>query len=123
MTHFARVQNGIVTEVIVIEPDMIDTGLWGPPEEWIQTSYNTYAGVHKQGGTPLRKNFAGIGYIYDSDLDAFIPPKVFDSWLLDELTCHWKAPVAYPQDGNTYLWNEANQDWEVSSIELISGEQ
>ena len=123
MTHFARVQDGIVTEVIVIEQDMIDTGLWGPPEEWVRTSYNTHAGVHRNGGIPLRKNFAGIGYTYDSDLDAFVPPKLFDSWILDEDTCQWKAPIAYPQDGNIYLWNEANQAWEISNIELASGEQ
>jgi hypothetical protein len=122
MSHFARVQNGIVTEVIVIEQDMIDTGLWGPPEEWIQTSYNTHAGVHTQGGTPLRKNYAGIGYAYDTELDAFIPPKFFDSWILDEDTCQWKAPIAYPNDGSAYLWNEVDQQWELSTIEPPIGE-
>jgi hypothetical protein len=123
MTHFARVQDGIVTEVIVIEQDMINTGLWGPPEEWIQTSYNTHAGTHRHGGTPLRKNYAGIGHTYDKDLDAFIPPKLFDSWILDETTCHWKAPVECPQDGNRYLWNEENQQWELSTIGPFSEEQ
>jgi hypothetical protein len=113
MTHFARVQDGLVTEVIVIEQEMIDTGLWGPPEEWIQTSYNTHGGVHAQGGTPLRKNFAGIGYSYDKDLDAFIPPKAFDSWILDETTCQWKAPINCPQDGNVYTWNEQDQQWDL----------
>jgi hypothetical protein len=122
MTHFARVQDGIVTEVIVIEQDMIDTGLWGPPEEWIQTSYNTRAGVHTQGGVPLRKNYAGIGFTYDPELDAFIPPKIFDSWALDETTGMWKAPIEYPQDGNVYLWNEEEQQWELSTIEPLTEE-
>jgi hypothetical protein len=117
MAHFARVQNGIVTQVIVIEQDMIDTGLWGPPSEWIQTSYNTHGGVHSQGGTPLRKNFAGVGYTYDEVLDAFIPPKLFNSWVLDETTCFWKAPIEYPQDGQSYLWDEANLQWVLSTIE------
>ena len=116
MAHFARVQDGIVTEVIVIEQDMIDTGLWGPPSEWIQTSYNTHGGVHSQGGTPLRKNFAGVGYTYDEVLNAFIPPKLFNSWVLDETTCFWKAPIEYPQDGQSYIWDEANLQWTLSSI-------
>ena len=122
MTHFARVQDGTVTEVIVIEQDMIDTGLWGPPQEWIQTSYNTHAGVHTQGGTPLRKNYAGVGYSYDDELDAFIPPKLFDSWVLDEDTCQWQAPIDYPDDGNAYIWNEDVQQWELSTIEPLIGE-
>lgn len=99
MAHFARVQNGVVTQVIVIEQEMIDTGLWGPPEEWIQTSYNTHGGQHLLGGTPLRKNYAGIGHTYDPVLDAFIPPKVFDSWVLDETTCYWVPPTPHPTDG------------------------
>jgi hypothetical protein len=122
MTHFARVQDGTVTEVIVIKQDMIDTGLWGPPQEWIQTSYNTHAGVHTQGGTPLRKNYAGVGYSYDEALDAFIPPKPFDSWILDETTCHWKAPVECPQDDNRYIWNEQDLLWERYTFESL-GEQ
>lgn len=113
MTHFARVQNGIVTNVIVIEQDMIDAGSWGPPEEWIQTSYNTYGGVHRNGKTPLRKNYAGIGYSYDEVLDAFIPPKPYDSWTLDTNTCLWEPPVGYPQDGNAYVWNEQEQQWDL----------
>jgi len=113
MTHFARIQNGIVTNVIVIEQDMIDTGSWGPPEEWIQTSYNTYGGVHRNGKTPLRKNYAGIGYSYDEVLDAFIPPKPYDSWSLNLNTCLWEPPVEYPQDGNVYTWNEQDQQWDL----------
>jgi hypothetical protein len=113
MTHFARVQDGIVTNVIVIDQDMIDTGSWGPPEEWIQTSYNTCGGVHRNGGTPLRKNYAGIGYSYDEDLDAFIPPKPYDSWSLNSNSCLWEPPIEYPQDGNAYVWNEQEQQWDL----------
>ena len=80
---------------------------------WKQTSYNTIGGVNNNGGTPLRKNFAGIGFTYDEDRDAFIPPKPFNSWVLNENTCTWKAPVAYPQDGNKYRWNEQNLSWQV----------
>ena len=80
---------------------------------WKQTSYNTFGGVHKLGGTPLRKNHAGIGYTYDEDRDAFIPPKPFNSWTLNETTCLWEAPVAYPTDGELYNWNETNQTWEI----------
>jgi hypothetical protein len=123
MTHFARVQNGTVTEVIVIEQAMIDTGLWGPPQEWIQTSYNTRAGINTRGKTPLRKNFAGVGYTYDTVLDAFIPPKPFDSWVLDEDICQWKAPIDYPNDGNAYVWNDEAQQWELSAINPLAGEQ
>jgi len=73
---------------------------------WKQTSYNTIGGVHSSGGTPLRKNHAGIGYTYDEDRDAFIPPKPFNSWTLNETTCLWESPVAYPTDGEIYNWNE-----------------
>ena len=81
------------------------------PGEWIQTSYNTKGGVHINGGTPLRKNYAGIGYTYDSARDAFIPPQPFPSWTLVEETCQWTAPIAMPTDGNLYLWNEASLSW------------
>ena len=80
---------------------------------WKQTSYNTIGGVHKLGGTPLRKNHAGIGYTYDEDRDAFIPPKDYPSWTLNETTCQWEAPVAYPDDGKRYNWNEDNQSWDL----------
>ena len=80
---------------------------------WKQTSYNTKGGVHKLGGTPLRKNHAGIGYKYDEDRDAFIPPKPFDSWTLNEETCIWEAPVAYPDDGKNYVWSEETQQWNL----------
>ena len=80
---------------------------------WKQTSYNTYGGVNKNGGTPLRKNFAGIGYTYDEDRDAFIPPKPFNSWNLNEDTCQWQPPVARPLDEKIYNWNEENQTWDL----------
>jgi hypothetical protein len=115
MSHFAKVENGIVTQVIVIEQDVLNTGHWGDPSLWVQTSYNTHGGVHTNGGTPLRKNFAGIGYTYDSQRDAFYSPKPFNSWLLDETTCLWKAPVDKPE-GN-YTWNEETLSWvEVETV-------
>ncbi len=80
---------------------------------WKQTSYNTRGGVHLIGGTPFRKNHAGIGFTYDEDRDAFIPPKPFNSWILNETTCQWEAPVAYPDDDNRYTWNETNQTWDL----------
>lgn len=116
MGHFAKVVSGTVTQVIVAEPEFFDTFVDSSPGEWIQTSYNTYGGVHKLGGTPLRKNYAGAGYTYDKTKDAFIPPKPFPSWTLDEDTCLWNCPVAYPTDGKMYNWNEATQTWdEVTS--------
>ena len=80
---------------------------------WKQTSYNTHGGVHSSGGTPFRKNHAGIGYTYDEDRDAFIPPKPFNSWILNEDTCLWEAPVAYPDDGQNYEWNESTKQWDL----------
>jgi hypothetical protein len=113
MSHFAKVENGVVTQVIVIEQDTLNTGHWGDPASWIQTSYNTINGVHTQGGTPLRKNFAGIGYTYDSGRDAFIPPKPYASWVLDEDTCQWNAPTPMPTDGAVYVWRESDTSWVV----------
>jgi len=109
MSHFAKVENGIVTQVIVAEQDVIDSGMFG--SGWIQTSYNTYGGSHKNGGTPLRKNYAGVGFTYDSDRDAFIPPKPFASWTLNEETCLWNAPSEYPNDGKRYSWDEETLSW------------
>jgi len=84
---------------------------------WKQTSYNTHGGIHNNGGTPLRKNYAGIGYTYDEDRDAFIPPKPFNSWILNEDTCLWNAPVAMPIDDNMYSWNEQNKSWDLIDTE------
>ena len=115
MAHFAKVQDGIVTQVIVAEAEFFETFVDTSPGEWIQTSYNTHGGVHATGGTPLRKNYAGIGFTYDRTRDAFIPPKPFASWALNEETCLWGAPTAYPTDGNRYMWDEANIAWEQVS--------
>ena len=110
MSHFARVNAiGIVEQVIVAEQDYINTLV--DSSSWLQTSYNTHGGVHALGGTPLRKNYAGIGYTYDASRDAFIPPKPYTSWLLNETTCLWEAPVAYPTDGNYYTWDEETINW------------
>jgi len=111
MSHFAKVENGMVTQVIVIEQDVLDTGLWGDPASWVQTSYNTRGGAHLLGGTPLRKNYAGTGYTYDSERDAFIPPQPFPSWLLNEDSCQWQAPVAMNSDGKKYRWDETSLVW------------
>lgn len=109
MSHFAKVENGIVVSVIVAEQDVIDTGLFG--SGWVQTSYNTYGGVHRLGGTPMRKNYAGIGYTYDVELDAFYAPQPYPSWTLDTDTCRWNAPVSYPTDNKLYSWNEETTSW------------
>ena len=112
MAHFAKVNNGIVTKVIVAEQEFIDNLVEIEAGTWLQTSYNTYGGEHLLGGTPLRKNYAGVGYTYDKTKDAFIPPKHYPSWTLNEDTCLWEAPVAYPDDGKTYKWNEEITNWE-----------
>jgi len=101
--------NGVEQEVNGID---FLTKLTGYPL-WKQTSYNTHGGVHSLGGTPLRKNHAGIGMTYDETRDAFIPKKPFNSWILNEQTCLWEAPVAYPTDGDKYTWNETNLNWEI----------
>ena len=111
--HYAKIENNIVTQVIVAEEEFFDTFVDSTPGEWIQTSYNTVGGVHSEGGTPLRKNFAGIGYTYDSTQDAFIAPKPYTSWVLNETTCLWEAPVAYPGDGKNYSWNEESTSWDL----------
>ena len=99
--------NGVEQEAIGID---FLTKLTGYPV-WKQTSYNTVGGVHNNGGTPFRKNHAGIGYTYDEDRDAFIPKKPFNSWILNEQTCLWEAPVAYPTDGKIYNWDELTKNW------------
>lgn len=116
MAHFAKVVNGIVTQVIVAEADFFSTFVDNSPGQWIQTSYNTRGGIHygEGGGTPLRKNFAGIGYTYDETKDAFIPPQPYASWTLDNDSCLWQAPVTYPDDGQTYVWNEITTSWDLS---------
>jgi len=113
MSHYAKVNNGIVQQVIVAEAEFFESFIDTSPGSWIQTSYNTKGGVHSLGGTPLRKNFAGVGYSYDHILDAFIPPKPFASWILDTETCLWNAPVAYPTDDEEYRWNESTTSWDL----------
>ena len=112
MAHYAKVTNGIVTEVIAAEADFFDSFIDTTPGEWLQTSYNTLGGEHPE-GNPLRKNFAGVGFTYDVDKDAFIPPQPYISWTLNEDTCQWEAPVAYPEDGNVYTWDEETLSWVV----------
>jgi len=111
MSHFAKVTDGKVTQVIVAEPEFFNTFVDSSAGEWIQTSYNTQGGVHLLGGTPLRKNYAGIGYTYDRTRDAFIPPQPFASWTLNEDTCLWDAPTPYPTDGKNYRWDEPTTSW------------
>jgi hypothetical protein len=110
MSHFAKVLDGKVTQVIVAEPEFFETFVDSSPGQWIQTSYNTHGGQHPE-GRPLRKNYAGVGYTYDSVRDAFIPPQPFASWTLNEDTCLWNAPVAYPTDGKIYRWDEPTIAW------------
>ena len=120
MAHFAEVdENNIVLRVLVVDDlhesngqEFLATTL-GLGGTWIKTSYNTNAGVHSKGGTPLRKNYAGIGYTYDSGRDAFIAPKPYPSWVLNEESCVYEAPVAYPTDGAMYTWNEETTSWDL----------
>ena len=123
MAHFAKLdENNLVLEVIVVADSDASTeadgqtflqNLYKNTSTYKQTSYNTIAGEHKLGGTPFRKNYAGVGYTYDASKDAFIPPKPYNSWTLNEDTCQWDAPVAYPDDGEGYVWKEDTQTWVV----------
>ena len=129
MAHYAYINNSNKVTAVIVGRDEDD--LADGVESWeayfsakgngqaLRTSYNTRGGVHYTDGEPsedqskaLRKNYAGIGFTYDADRDAFIPPKPFESWILDENTCLWEAPVAYPEDGGSYNWNEETQSWE-----------
>ena len=118
MSHFAKVVNGQVTQVIVAEPDFFNTFIDSSPGEWIQTSYNTRANVHylpnsdtPSGNEPLRGNFAGIGYTYDKENDVFYPPSPFPSWILDQTTWTWTSPTPIPNDDKRYNWDEATLSW------------
>jgi hypothetical protein len=125
MAHFAKLKVGnIVERVEVVSNDIATTeqagvdflnNLYATNDVWKQTSYNTLGGEHLTGGTPFRKNYGGIGFKYDQTKDAFIPPKPFNSWTLNEDTCLWEAPVAKPTDGQRYSWNETNQTWDLVS--------
>lgn len=125
MGHYAKVVDGKVTQVIVAKEDFFQTFVDSSPGQWIKTSYNTRGGIHYEpnSDTPspdqsksLRKNFAGIGYSYDATLDAFIPPKPYPSWVLDEQTGLWDAPVPMPTEGGPYQWDESTQSW----VEIVS---
>ena len=120
MSHFAKVIDGIVETVHVVEQDYIDSGKLGDPDNWVQTSYNTRGGVHyapnsnePDGGIALRKNYAGKGYTYDKTRDALIEPKLYPSWELNEDTCQWNAPTIRPDDDKHYRWDEENQAWDL----------
>ena len=124
MAHFAKLGVGNkILQVIKVSDNDAPTEqagveflhkLYGTNHVWKQTSYNTYGGEHKLGGTPFRKNYAGIGFKYNQTLDAFIPPKPHNSWILNETTCLWEAPVIKPDDGQNYIWNESTQQWNLN---------
>jgi len=125
MAHFAKLDNNnIVTLVVTVNNDIATDEATGisflktlykePNSVWKQTSYNTVDGIHKLGGTPFRKNYAGTGYTYDEARNAFIPTKLYPSWTLNEDTCRWTAPIVKPDDGKRYNWNEDNQSWDLS---------
>tara|TARA_Y100001970_G_scaffold283973_1_gene400387 strand:- start:19 stop:399 length:381 start_codon:yes stop_codon:yes gene_type:complete len=123
MAYFAKLGKGnIVETVLAVSNDVATTEQAGEDflnnmlktkDVWKQTSYNTFGGVHLLGGTPFRKNYAGVGYTYDQARDAFIPPKPFKSWTLNEDTCQWEAPITRPDDGNYYDWNEETKQWDL----------
>ena len=111
MSHYAKVVDGKVTQVIVAEADFFKTFVDTSPGAWLQTSYNTHGNQHTNGGTPLRGNYAGIGYTYDQANDVFYAPQPFASWILNKDTWTWEAPVAMPTDGKAYKWDEASKFW------------
>jgi hypothetical protein len=126
MAHFAKIGlNNKVTDIVSVNNDELKDSNGNEVEKigvtfltlltgwslWVQTSVNTIAGEHTNNGTPLRKNYAGIGYTYDQDRDAFIPPKPYPSFTLNETTCHWESPVPYPTDGKRYGWDETTLQW------------
>jgi hypothetical protein len=128
MGHYAKVVSGEVVQVIVAEPEFFNSFVDTSPGEWIQTSYNTRGGVHyvpnsnppepsEDQSKALRKNYAGLGFTYDREKDAFIPPKPYPSWVLDETSCLWEAPTPMPTDGYMYQWVEANTAWEQTASE------
>lgn len=129
MARYVKVVDGTVVNGIVAEPEFFDAFIDNSPGQWIKTSYNIRGGVYYDPATNQphenqeemisadegrqRKNYAGIGYTYDTDRDAFIPPKPYASWTLNETTCLWDPPVAYPDDGQIYTWNESTQSWDL----------
>ena len=119
MSHFAKVLDGKVVQLIVAEPEFFDTFIDSSPGQWIQTSYNTISNEHILGGTPLRGNYAGVGFTYDATNDVFYAPKPYPSWILNKDTWSWEAPVPYPTDDKIYQWDEANTNWILSPTQLI----
>jgi hypothetical protein len=115
MSHFAKVTDGKVTQVIVAEKEFFDTFVDSSPGTWLQTSYNTHGNQHPE-GRPLRGNYAGIGYTYDATNDVFYAPQPYPSWTLNNTTWLWEAPVAYPTDGKQYKWNESIINWEEVTL-------
>jgi len=115
MSHFAKVTDGKVTQVIVAEQEFFDTFVDSSPGTWLQTSYNTHGNQHPE-GRPLRGNYAGIGYTYDATNDVFYAPQPFSSWILNNTTWTWEAPVAMPTDGKNYKWNESITNWEEVTL-------
>jgi hypothetical protein len=118
MSHFAKVLDGKVTQVIVAEPEFFQTFVDSSPGEWIQTSYNTHGNQHPE-GRPLRGNYAGIGYTYDRTNDVFYAAQPYASWTLDQTTWTWKAPVAMPTDSKQYKWDEATTNWVEVPVEGV----
>lgn len=131
MAHFAKVQDGVVTKVIVAEPEFFDTFVDSSPGKWLKTSYNMRGGVYYDPSTNqpaadqsiinddegrMRKNYAGKGYTYDAQRDAFIPPQPFASWTLNETSCLWEAPVPYPTDDQSYRWDEDTTSWVLVEV-------
>jgi len=122
MSHFAKVVDGIVVQVIVAEQEFFDTFVDSSPGFWIQTSYNTRGNVHygqdnqPYDGIALRGNYAGIGYIYDRENDVFYPPKPFNSWIMNTNTWLWEPPIPHPSDGNSYLWDDDNLTWKALDL-------
>ena len=110
MSHFAKVLDGKVTQVIVAEPEFFENFVDSSPGAWIQTSYNTHGNQHPE-GRPLRGNYAGVGFTYDATNDVFYEPQPFASWTLNQSTWLWEAPTPYPQDGKLYQWDEATTSW------------
>ena len=117
MAHFVKVENGIVVQGIVADQDVIDSGLFGDPSLWVQTSYNTHGNIHvgpdglPDGGVALRGNYAGVGDIYDAVNDVFYTQKPLESWVLNQNTWRWEAPIPYPTDGKEYTWDEPSLTW------------
>ena len=134
MGHYAKVVNSEVVQVIVADADFFNSFVDTSPGEWLQTSYNTRGGVHyvpnsnppepsEDQSKALRKNYAGLGFTYDREKDAFIPPKPYASWVLNNDSCLWEAPTPMPTDGSIYNWDEANTTWAiVTTTPHITGE-